>query len=122
MIELLACPLLVAGAATGPDVHSGAVSGASSDHIEAEAGLAPNDAAIGVEGPLLVRAAVAVIDLHPGARRRSVARHVKALVAVDLQLAIGQGSPLLIRAAVTVPDLQQRAVGCGRSWHVQIPI
>jgi hypothetical protein len=62
-------PLLIATAVAGLDVHGGVVCGASAGHVEAETGPVPNDGAVGVEGPLLVRATVAVPDLHPGARR-----------------------------------------------------
>ncbi len=119
---LLAGPLLVAGAATGPDVHSGAVSGASANHIEAEAGLATDDGAVGVEGPLLIGAAVAVPDLHPGTRRCGMTRYVQALVTIDLQLAVGEGGPLLIRATVAIVDAQQRPIGRGRPWHVKAAV
>ncbi|HEY0752417.1 MAG TPA: hypothetical protein VGD98_00440 [Ktedonobacteraceae bacterium] len=105
----MAGPLLVIGAVTGPDLHRGTVGG----HIEAEAGLATDDGAVSVEVPQLVAAAVAVIDLYPGACRCGVAWYVKALVALDLQFAVGEGGPLLIATAVAVPDVQQRAVGCG---------
>jgi hypothetical protein len=69
IMELLADPLLVAAAVAGLDVHGGVVGGASPGHVEAETGPAPNNGTVGVEGPLLVRAIVAVPDLHPGARR-----------------------------------------------------
>ncbi len=122
MMGLLPGPLLVAAAAAGPDLHCGTVGGAGTGHIQAEAGLAADDGTVGVKGPLLVTAAITVVDLHPGPRRRSMTRHVKALVAVHLQLPVGEGGPLLVAAAVAVPDLQQRAVGCGRPWHIQAPI
>src|SRR5437667_9874668 len=122
MMELLSVPLLVAVAVAGPDLHCGTVGGASSSHVEAEAGLATDDAAIGVEGPLLIGTTVAVVDLHPGACCRGVIRDVEALVAVHLQLTVGQGGPLLIGTAVAVPDLQQSAVGRGLTWHVQASV
>ncbi len=115
-------PLLVVAACAGPDLHRAAIGGASAGHIEAEAGLATDDGAIGVEVPLLVRAAVAVVDLHPGARRLGVSRHIKALAAIHLQLTVGQGGPLLVRAAGAVPDVQQRAVGRSRPWHIQASV
>ena len=109
MPGLLPGPLLVAAAVAGPDLHGGAVGGASPGHVEAETGPATNDGAVGVEGPLLVAAAVAVLDLHPGARRRGEARHVEALVAIHLQFPIGQevhcwfAAPLQSQICSSVP-------------------
>jgi hypothetical protein len=63
-MELLPDPLLVTATVAGLDVHGGVVGGASAGHVEAETGPATNDSAVGVESPLLVRATVAVPDLH----------------------------------------------------------
>ncbi len=119
---LLACPLLVATAVAGPDIHPGAVGRACTNHVEAEAGLAADDRAVGVEGPQLVRASVAVPDLHLGACRRGMAWHVEALVTIDLQLSVRQGGPLLVRATIAVPDIQQGAVGRDRPWNIQATV
>src|SRR5579884_4041560 len=108
--ELVTDPLLITATIAGPDLHCRAIRGACPGHVEAEAGPATDDRAIGVEVPLLIAAAVAVPDFHPGARRRREVRHVEALIAIHLELAVGQVGPLLVAAAITVPDLQQRAV------------
>jgi hypothetical protein len=84
MMGLLPGPLLIVAADAGPDLYCGAVGGAAATHVEAEAGLATDDGAVCVEGPLLVRSAITVPDRHLAARRRSVVQHVKTLVAVDL--------------------------------------
>ena len=122
MMGLLTRPLLIAGTITGPDFYSRAVGGASTSHVEAEAGLTTNNRPIGVEGPLLVRSVIAVPDLYPGSRRCGMIGHVQALVAIHLQLSIRQCAPLLVRSTVAVPDIQQRAIGRGQPWHIQAAV
>src|SRR5205823_4520739 len=56
---LVGCPLLVCVTVAGPDVDRGVVGGAVGGDVEAEAGLDSDDGCVGVDPPLLVRAAVA---------------------------------------------------------------
>src|SRR5688500_9776867 len=62
-------PALVVAAVAGEDIDQGAVRGALADDIEAQAGLDADDGAVGVDAPLLVRAAVAAPDADARARR-----------------------------------------------------
>src|SRR5579883_2644415 len=79
---LLPGPFLVAATVAGPDLHRGAVGGTRPGHIKTETRLAANNGPIGVQVPLLIGPAVAVPDLHPGSRCRSVVGDVEALVAI----------------------------------------
>ncbi len=105
-----------------PDL--GGVGGAVAGRVQALARLHADDAAVGVDGPLLVGAAKAVPDLDLRGVGGARAADIQALGDAgdgDLQQAAGGQRPLLVWAAPAVVELHLGAVGVGYAGDVEAP-
>lgn len=115
-------PLLAAAAVARADPHRRSVGRTGVGGLQAQPGLHCDDRAVGVHPPLLVRAAGAGPDLHPGTGGGGMPRNVQALVAVHGQLVGVRRRPLLVGPAPAVVHLQERAVGLAAAHHVETPV
>src|SRR5690348_9671368 len=101
-------PALVGGGRAGPEDDDCAVGRRVAVDVQAQAGLRAADRAVGVDGPALVGATVAVPHLHFAAGG-GVQRGVEALAEGLDRLTVDR--PSLVRATVAVPNDRLGAVG-----------